>query len=357
MPAEFRTRNAQMFKKIDCTFGNHDGLLASNLFERSIKPIKPNEFSRRKSEMDSQGDALSDILRMVHLKACIYFVKDMSPPWGMDIPVAANGPLHMVLKGCCVLRCNGQEITLEEGDAILLPHGTTHQMLDSPSSIPEPGAEVMTRLMNEVDAEAAPGSTRMLCGHFEWDETFDHPFFRELPELIVLRRVLANGNADRFRSVVDLITTETNGVAPGGSAIADRLGEVLMISMLRTWLTQQQSEKGIVATLADPRLSRALQHIHKSPDKEVDLKTLAQIAGMSRTSFAVRFREVMGMPPASYLTEWRMLKARKLLLQTELSTTDIVNRVGYGSDAAFLRAFKRRFGETPGKLRRAQKAV
>jgi AraC-like DNA-binding protein len=124
--------------------------------------------------------------------------------------------------------------------------------------------------------------------------------------------------------------------------------------MLRTWLTDQQSEKGVLATINDPRLSRALQHIHGSPELEIDLNTLAQVAGMSRTSFAVRFREVMGTPPASYLAEWRMLQARRLLLQTDLTIADIVTRVGYGSDAAFLRAFKRRFGETPGKLRRNQ---
>ena len=307
--------------------------------------------------MDSNGDALSDILRMVHLKACIYFVKDMAAPWGMDIPVAANGPLHMVLKGNCILRCRGQEISLEEGDAILLPHGADHQMLDSSSTIPEPGPEVMMRLMNEVDGEAAQGSTRMLCGHFDWDETFDHPFFKELPDLIVLRSVLANGNADRYRSIVDLIASEATRNDPGGSAIADRLGEVLIVSMLRSWLAEQQFEKGMLATMGDPKLSRALQYIHKSPDQAADLNILAQIAGMSRTSFAIRFREVMGTPPATYLMEWRMLKARRLLLQTDLTTADIVSRVGYGSDAAFLRAFKRRFGETPGKLRRAQSAL
>ena len=124
--------------------------------------------------------------------------------------------------------------------------------------------------------------------------------------------------------------------------------------MLRSWLAEQQFEKGMLATLGDPRLSRALQYIHKSSDQEADLNTLAQIAGMSRTSFAVRFREVMGTPPAAYLTEWRMLKARRLLLQTELSHHRHRNPGGIRSDAAFLRAFKRRFDETPGKLRRAQ---
>ena len=306
--------------------------------------------------MEMPDDALSDILRMVQLKACVYFVKDMAAPWGMDIPMTPNGPLHMVLQGSCTLRCNGEEISLKTGDAVLLPHGTKHQMLDNPATEPEPGSEVIKRLMSEVEGEAEPGSTRMLCGHFDWDETFDHPFFRELPNLIVLRNILTKDNGNQFLTIVNLIAAETSKNNPGGTAIADRLGEVLIVSMLRLWLTEQQSEIGVIATLGHPQLSRALQHIHKNPDREVDLNMLARIAGMSRTSFAVQFREIMGTPPVSYMTEWRMLKARRLLLQTDLPTTEIITRVGYQSDAAFVRAFKRRFGETPGKLRRAVNA-
>lgn len=101
-------------------------------------------------------------------------------------------------------------------------------------------------------------------------------------------------------------------------------------------------------------LSRALGHIHQNARPGLDLVALARVAGMSRTSFAVRFREVMGTPPASYLTVWRMLKAHRLLQQTELSLSDIVNRVCYRSDAAFVRAFKRRFGDTPRKVRKGR---
>ena len=304
--------------------------------------------------MTDPGDALSDILRMVHLKACIYFVKDMPPPWGMDIPATANGPLHMVLEGRCVIRRGNVEIPLQAGDAILLPHGAQHQMLDSPETEPVPGPEMMGRLMSQDKTEPVPGGTRMLCGHFEWDGTFDHPFFKELPEVLVVRDVFGNEGAQRFRTIVDLNTTETSDNNPGGTAIADRMGEVLFVSMLRNWMIDNRPEKGVLATVNDPRLSRALRHIHQNPRPDLDLMALARVAGMSRTSFAVRFREVMGTPPASYLTEWRMLKARRLLLQTELSLSDIVNRVGYRSDAAFVRAFKRRFGDTPGKVRKGQ---
>lgn len=302
--------------------------------------------------MTSPADALSDVLRMVRLKACVYFVKEMPAPWGMDIPAAANGPLHMVLKGDCVLRSCGQEIPLHAGDAILLPHGARHQMLDSPSTVPEPGPQVMERLLGEEPSEVTLGSTRMLCGHFEWDGGFDHPFFRELPELVVVRGVFDNQASTRFKAVVDLIAAECRNKDPGSSAIADLLGEVLFVTLLRTWMIENPPDKGMVATINDPRLSRALCHMHQSPERALDLKVLAEIAGMSRTSFAVRFREVMGKPPAAYLTEWRMLKARRLLLQTGLSTSDIVSQIGYGSDAAFSRAFKRRFGDTPERLRR-----
>lgn len=305
--------------------------------------------------MTGTGDALSDVLRMVHLRACIYFVKTMPEPWGMDIPPAANAPLHMVLDGACVLRCGGKDIPLQAGDAVLLPHGPHHQMLDNPATRPAPGAEMIARLMEEADTEIAPdpGATRMLCGHFEWENAFDHPFIRELPEIMVVRDVFSAPDSERFRTIVDLIAMESTDSAPGGSAIADRMGEVLFVSLLRAWMIENCPDKGVLATLNDPKLSRALRQIHLNPDHELDLMVLAQAAGMSRTSFAVRFREVMGIPPATYVAEWRMLKARGLLLHTELPTAEIVGRIGYGSDAAFVRAFKRRFGDTPGKLRRA----
>lgn len=286
------------------------------------------------------------------LRACVYFVKDMSPPWGLDIPATLNGPLHMVLKGHCLLRHRGRDIRLEIGDAVLLTRGTHHQMLDQADTTPEYGPDFMARLMTEPDNEPLPDSTRMLCGHFEWDGTLDHPLFRELPELIVVRNVFEQAGAMPFQTIVDLIAKEAAGATPGAAAIADRMGEVLFVSLLRAWMIGHDLDKGVLATMNDARLARALRYIHQYPDRDLDLTQLARIAGMSRTSFAVRFHDVMGKPPASYLADWRMLQARRLLLQTDVAMSDIVERVGYGSDAAFVRAFKRRFGETPARLRR-----
>ena len=305
--------------------------------------------------MQSDVDALSDVLRMVHLRACIYFVKDMPAPWGMDIPAVANGPLHMVLAGSCVLVVDGKEVNLMAGDAVLLPHGAQHQMLDTSGTDPEPGPDVMQRLLDPGYCVPDVSATRMLCGHFEWDSIFEHPMFRELPAVMVVRNVFSGVEAERFKAIVSLITVESENLRPGHSAVADRMGEVLFVSMLRHWMVENKPEQGLLATIDNPGLSRALHQIHNLPNEALNLNVLARTAGMSRTSFAVQFRERMGVPPAEYLARWRMLKARHLLLQTDLPTSDICSLVGYGSDAAFSRAFKREFGEPPSRVRQLKR--
>ena len=302
--------------------------------------------------MPMSSDALSDVLRLVHLKACIYFVKDMPAPWGMDIPAVANGPLHMVLEGSCVLKAGDQQVTLKAGDAVLLSRGVQHQMLDTADTRPEPGAEVMQRLLDDTYIAPDIKATRMMCGHFEWDNAFEHPLFQELPDVMVIRDVFSGKEATRFRTIVDLITFESVDIKPGSSAIADRMGEVLFVSLLRHWLVDNKPVEGLLAVIDNPRLSRALQQIHDSPEADLNLNILARTAGMSRTSFAVQFRAAMGLPPAEYLASWRMLQARNLLLRTALATSEISDRVGYGSDAAFSRAFKKQFGVPPSKMRR-----
>lgn len=302
--------------------------------------------------MTTLEDTLSDILRLVRLRACVYFTRTMDKGWGMDIPASVNSPLHLVLEGNCLLHIGGREIVLSAGDAVLLAHGERHTLLDSATAVSVPGPELIQKLMQSPDPGPAADGARILCGHFEWDGTLDHPLFAELPDLIVVRNMLNRDGGVLFRTVIELIAAEQSGTAPGAAAVADRMGEVLFVSLLRVWMMDQGARRGVLATMSDARLSRALNFIHRNHAEPVDLIQLAQVAGMSRTAFAVKFHSAMGMPPKSYLTEWRMLEARKLLTRTDIAMSDIAERVGYGSDAAFVRAFKRRFGETPARLRR-----
>ena len=303
--------------------------------------------------MTESPDALSDVLRLVRLRACVYFVRNMEPGWGLDAPACTHGPLHMVLQGRCILRHEGQDTALSAGDAVLLPRGAPHQMLGHEEARARPGPDEMNRLMGAPQPSPENTATRMLCGHFEWDGTLDHPIFGELPEVIVVRNVFDRDGAGLFRTVVDLIRNEQTGAAPGASAVADRMGEVLFVSLLRAWMAEHEPASGVLATMHDSKLSRALNYMHEHHAEPVDLNLLARKAGMSRTSFATRFHDTMGKPPATYLTEWRMLQARKMLVRSEAPISQITEAVGYGSDAAFVRAFKRRFGETPARLRRA----
>jgi len=302
--------------------------------------------------MTLETDALSAVLRMVRLSACVYFGRDMAAPWGIDVPRQPNGPFHMVLEGRCVIEHAGQRVQLGAGDAVLFPNGAAHIMRDRSDSTVVPAARIMPQLLDGAHAAAHPFATRMLCGHFERDTRLDHPMFRELPQMLLVRNVFDSRHAPGLGAIVTLLASERAGGAPGASVVADRMGEVLFVQTLRAWLAEQAPARGFLAAMADARLSRALGHIHQQSGSGIDLDGLARIAGMSRTSFALRFRDVMGIPPAAYLTRWRMLQARELLTTSDLPSAAIAERVGYASEAGFLRAFKREFGESPGGFRR-----
>lgn len=307
--------------------------------------------------MNPTGDALSDVLRMVQLKTCVYFVADMPAPWGMDIPASTTGPLHMVLHGRCIFRCGEENIELNEGDAILLPRGSSHQMLDSITSTPEPASQLMPQLYANPTTDNTGDFTRMLCGHFEWDGEIEHALFRELPEYLIIRSYMNQSESDvlQFKNLVSLIKDQSVNSAPGNSAIADRLGEILFITLLKSWMMDNATEQGLLATINDERLARALRYIHQNAEQEMDIQELARVAGMSRTSFAVQFREAMGTTPAAYLAEWRLLKARRLLIGSDVPLGQLPDRVGYGTDASFARAYRRRFNESPSTTRRRLK--
>lgn len=302
-----------------------------------------------------RDDALSEVLRLVRLRACVYFARTMAPGWGLSAPATVNGPVHLVLEGRCILRIGAEEHELNAGDAVVLPRGAAHTMLDTAAARPMTGGAIIERL--RALPEPATGVARMLCGHFEWDGTLDHPLFSELPQVILVRNMLGREGGALFSTIVNLITAEQSGDAPGASAVTDRMGEVLFVSLLRAWIADNVPTHGVLATINDPRLARALSYIHQNHARDLDLSRIAREAGMSRTSFATRFHEAMGMPPGAYLTEWRLLQARHLVAGSDLALPDVVERVGYVSEAGFARAFRRRFGETPAQLRRTARAA
>jgi AraC-like DNA-binding protein len=251
----------------------------------------------------------------------------------------------------------GDPIHLETGDLILIPHGAEHVLADTPDT-PCRTVEEVVRLAGFTgrgalvfggDDSGAP--TRLVCGHFAFDEGVDHPLLQQLPSAVVVRWDEAMRDSpleDAFR----FIAREAREARPGHEAVVQRLSEVLFVQALRQWAASAAPDRGMLAALADPRLSAALAAIHDRPSDRWTLESLGREAAMGRTAFAERFREVVGHTPLQYLTNWRVQQARRLLAESTLSLGQIAERVGYESAASLSRVFRRSTGLSPGAYRR-----
>lgn len=301
--------------------------------------------------MSVQLDVLDDILSMIRLEGTLYFQQVFNGDWGIAVPETPFKKFHIIAQGQCWMRAAflTEPLWLDVGDIVAFPHGDSYQLSASPDS--------PTRLLGEFAAgnseshslgEASPGAARIIFGHIAVLREFNHPIVRNLPPLIHVRT-----SEERYRAwlgtVADMLITETRSTLPGSRSVGKRLAEVLHLYMLRAHvLAQQENYQGV---FNDPQLYQALQLIHSAPENDWKLEDIARQIGMSRTSFATRFHDLIGMTPMRYITMWRLQKARELLETTDLTIDRIAERVGYQSEAAFTRAFQREFGKTPGRSR------
>jgi transcriptional regulator GlxA family with amidase domain len=196
-------------------------------------------------------------------------------------------------------------------------------------------------------------STTLVCGHFQFDRSVRHPFINELPEIIHI------SDADKkefswLESTVNMVIQEAGSEQSGSSAIVNKLAEVLFVHVLRAYIRKNSKEKGFIAAMQDERIGKVLKSIHEAPEQDWQLMTMAQIAGMSRTSFSNRFKELTKDTPFNYITQWRMLQAQSLLKESNKSVGEIALQVGYQSEAAFNRVFKKRTEQTPLKFRQRE---
>lgn len=299
-------------------------------------------------------DVLSDILQAVELKSAVYFQHDFAVPWGMEMPNAPVSMFHIVVRGKCYLGMEemGVPLPLYGGDIVLLPLGSKHTMMDEPGRVCKPGADVVSCIANgQPPFDGQEVSTTLICGHFELDRELGHPLLENLPSLIHIKKQ-DRGGSSMLETVAMMLMEESANGLPGSDRILHRLADVLFISALRIHLMREQGDNSRLRALNDPAVYKVLELMHQYPGNTWTLESLAKSAGISRTLLANRFRETVGETPINYLTFWRMLKARKLLLQQGLSLQEIAETVGYQSDAAFNRAFKNQYRFSPGRYRR-----
>lgn len=308
-------------------------------------------------------DVLDDILDTLDLHGVLYFRTDFSPPWGVTVPdLAQAARFHLLVEGNCHVRfASGQSLDLAAGDLLLVPRGRSHALSDAPRRRAPPLEQVLSEagydgqsvlVLGHESARAAAGTaTRMLCGHLSFRQGADHPILRALPDYLLTTA------ADRARDpwLDELLTLTTRRVfdsdLASGAAVT-RLSEVVFMELLRHGIHRSPRLGLLLQAVHDRYVGHALQLIHTAPEQPWTVATLAARVGMSRSRFAGRFRELTGMGPMRYLSDWRLQKALALLCEPRTSIQQVASRIGYESPAAFARAFSVRFGLPPTEYRR-----
>jgi AraC family transcriptional regulator, activator of mtrCDE len=251
--------------------------------------------------------------------------------WHEAEPQRGRAWVHLMDRGRCEVAadCLDSTVALCEGDLAMFPHGHAHTLRSLPGSKED-------------------SAVRMLCGEFSFVSGSRNPLLDTLPDFLVVRGAEAG---DSVRRLAQLLIEEIGRPGPGQRALLDKLADALFTMAVRHHLQSAPVQRGLLAALADSRLRPVLDAIHDRPGHDWTLEALAQIACLSRTAFAQRFRDTLGSGPIHYLTQWRMHRAIELLRDPRLSVAAVAERLGYRTEAAFRRSFKRVHGAGPGRFR------
>ena len=294
----------------------------------------------------------STLIVLANLRGSLDLRCQFQGAWAMDHEPEPLGvaPYHIVLAGTCRAELSGgQQVTLEEGDILLMPGGATHLVRSQ-------GARVKPVAQTVIEGGLLPihrlggeqPDVDMLCGSFRYNR--QSLLFSALPDYLVVssRQWQADG---QLAALIALLRSEADGQRLGARFFIDALSSALFTLILRAWLTQQAPVAGTFALLTDKRLGKAWQAMLADPGHEWTIDSLASAASMSRATFMRGFVKVAGVSPWVLLTQLRMELAFNLLHQSRLSLTDIAAQAGYQSQAAFSKKFKETYGEAPGRLR------
>jgi AraC-like DNA-binding protein len=317
-------------------------------------------------------DALSETLRVVRLVGAIFIRGRFSAPWCYFSPHAdAAAPVlepgaervvifHLITEGECIVEMKGMPtMRLAAGDVVVFPQGDEHRMASEPGLEPPKGPG-LERLLAKRPRELVYGGggavTRIVCGYLACDARLAKMMLGGLPP--VVRVNVRGSNAGTWlEASLRYALAEARSPRPGGAGVLAKLSEVLFIEVLRLYMNEQGAGRtGWLAGVGDRIVGTALAAIHKRPSHAWTLEELAREAGTSRSVLAERFQQLVGASPIQYLTQWRMLLAANLLARSNTPLARIAEDVGYQTDTAFIRAFRREYGAPPAAWRRSQAA-
>lgn len=316
-------------------------------------------------------DALSETLRVVRLVGAIFIQARFTAPWCYQSPHADTAaPLlepgaervvifHLITEGECVCELEGEApVTLVAGDAVIFPQGDAHRMASEAGLPPARGGaplhEVLARRPRALAYGGGGATTRLVCGYLACDARLARMLLAGLPRVL---RVNVRGSPAGLwlEASVRYALAEARSPRPGGAGVLAKLAEVLFIEVLRLYMNQNtEGRTGWLAGVGDRIVGAALNALHARPAEAWTLEQLAREAGTSRSVLAERFQQLVGTAPMQYLTQWRMLLAANLLCRSNAPLARIAEDVGYQTDTAFSRAFRREYGAPPAAWRRRQ---
>jgi AraC-like DNA-binding protein len=333
-------------------------------------------------------DVLSDVLGVMRLSGAVFFTAEFSAPWALRSPnPELLAPLvlpeaecvslfHILLDGECLIACDGEAaVPMATGDVVVLPHGDSHNMRSTDATTTTPLEHVLSSgapgALRHVSLGGGGRSSSFMCGYLNCDQRFA-PLFATLPTMLLVRAghgyawveavgrrgdraaPVPRGSSAWLETTLRFMVSEANAARPGNAAMLRRLTELMFVEIIREYMQQlPEGERGWLAGLKDPHVGKALRLLHSDPMRTWTVDDLAHEVAMSRSALAQRFTRLTGEAPMRYLAAWRMQLARQMLRDGAVSSIQAVaERVGYESEPAFNRAFKRATGLPPATWRK-----
>lgn len=305
--------------------------------------------------MPASDGPLTEMLRGLRLDGVDYGRCELGEPWAVFFPAQAAARFHFIGRhGCWLFSPSRQWLELKAGDALLLPRGAEHILASAPGvpAVPIESYSVKP-LEDNVYAVSNGGDgqkTLLFCGSMRFDLGGSHPVLAMMPAMMRARELMTGEPG--IPHLLDAMASEVTGNRAGAGGMLARLADVLAASIIRSWIENGGGgTTGWTAAIRDRDVGRVLVAIHRQPDRNWTVESLAREMGASRSAFAGRFTAVVGETPARYVASVRMHQARQWLIEDRMRVSVVAARLGYESEASFSRAFKRIVGKAPSHLR------
>jgi AraC-like DNA-binding protein len=319
-------------------------------------------------------DVLSEVLRVVRLEGALFFNGEFSAPWCLSSSRSTDvahyfspeaGHLiiyHFLTEGRAYARLpEGRREELTAGDIVIFPHGDAHFLGNGSPEKPVDSFQTFAKNITQGLKVARFGGggeiTRFVCGFIACEPRLSQVFLAGLPKILEVH-VANEPSGQWLENSIRFSVAEVSGSNAGSGLVLAKLSEVLFVETLRRYISAlPPGEIGWLAGARDPIVGQALALLHKEPAHPWTISNLARRVGLSRTQLAERFRHFVGESPMAYLAQWRLKLGAEILQSTDNSVAEVAAAVGYGSEAAFNRAFRREFDCPPAQFRRTRKAV